>query len=473
MIEASEQTYGNVRPTVSDTLRTNGRQRVIEDALSSDVVDFRVLPTEARIPAAERKYAKAVEMYASTELTVKKIAELCGVTAAGLSSHIGKHHRKLLFARYGLDANDEDLKAVKIKQPKGQSLITYRKYKDAIKACSDLAYIEYNISQVARIFGLEGTALASQLRVHYPEVIPFREKLRKRLGLADNTHRGVRPWCDEAYAEAVKLYRETDMSIPEVAELCNVPLGGFSQHMRYYHQDVIKSKSKMRREARRKVGVRKQGALAGNGQHYGPKPETVEKYAQALDLYRNTFLTIKEIVAQTGVPLSGFAGYLHQWYRGEKLRRRGYEWDGESEPDLQGTKQYLKSTAGKYAAAIESLQKNPRHVAAVAAEFGFNPEVFREYLKKHEPELAAQHGMTRRINGKLVKRTSEDKYGDAIREYATSSEPLKSIARRYGIVYNSIMGYVMRNCPDERESHRRLVEREAQLKNGKDKNEME
>lgn len=430
----------------------------IENTQAYDSNVLLSLRTEERTPAAMRKYAPAVEMYATTDMPVCEIAKQCGVTAVGLSAHIGRHHRNLLFARYGLNADDKDLQAVKVKPPRGQSLITYNKYKDAIAACQDLAYIEYNISQIGRLFGLDGSSLASQLRFHYPDVIPFREKLRKRLGITDNTHRGVRPWCNEAYKEAVDVYHDTDLSIPEVAKLCKVSVGGLSQHLRYYHQDVIEAKAKKRKESKRKTGSRKVGRLAGNGNAYGPKPETVEKYAHALELFRTTGMTIKEIAKAAGVTRTGFAGYLHQWHRGEKLLRRGYSWDGESEPDLQGTKHYLKSSAEKYAPAIRSLKEKPRAVAEVAAEFGFNPEVFRDYLKHHEPELYAQHGMMRRSDGKLVKRSSEEKYRAAIQEYATTAEPLKSIARRHGIVYNSIVGYIMRNCPKERKHHRMVVE---------------
>lgn len=463
MAEARKK-YAHVNSSIVSDKTGTGNNDAVPMNLEPQPVNCLHLRSEERTPAVRIKYAEAVEMYATTDLTLREIAKRCGVTSEGLSAHIGKYHRKLLLARYGLSADDKDLHTVKVKPRKGQAPMTYKRYKDAIKASSDLAYIEYNITQIARMFGLDGSALATQLRFHYPDVIPFREKLRKRLGIADNIHRGVRPWCDTAYAEAVELYRDTDMSIPEIAEKCNISEGGFSQHLRFYHKDVIAVKEKRRMEAKRKEGSRPMGKLSGNGNYYGPKPETVAKYATSMDLYRNTSLTIKEIVAKTGVTLGGFAGYLHQWYRGEKLRRRGYEWDGVSEPDLQGTKHYLKSTAGKYAEAIASLKENPRHVAEVAAEFGFNPEVFRDYLKKHEPELAAQQGMTRIAGGKLVKRTSEEKYRAAIQEYATSAEPLKSIARRYGLVYNSIMGYVLRNCPEERESHRRLVESEEELK---------
>lgn len=426
------------------------------------------LPTRERNSAAKRKYAAAVEMYASTDLSIRRIAKICNVTEAGLSAHIGRYHRDLLFKRYGLSADDGDLQTLNVKPPKGQSPMTYRKYKDAIAACSDLAYIEYTVAHIAHLFGLNGTGLASQLRFHYPDVIPMREKIRQNLGLADNIHRGVLPCCEKEYQEAVAMYRDTDMSLPEVAETCGVSQGGLSQHLRYYHQDVIELKAKKRITSKRKTGSRKVGKLAGNGNTYGPKPETIAKYAEALDLYRHTGMTVKEIAGATGVSVTGFSGYLHQWYRGDKMIRRGYEWDGESEPDLQGTKHYLKSSAVKYAPAIESLRKNPRPVAEVAAKFGFNPETFRDYLKKHVPELHAIHGMTRRTDGKLVKRSSEEKYGAAIQEYATTAEPLKSIARRHGIVYNSIMGYVLRNCHKEREKHKRLVEQEDAARNTKE-----
>lgn len=431
-----------------------------ESAPVQELPAINSLPTGERNSVAKRKYAAAVEMYACSDLSIRRIAKLCHVTEAGLSAHIGRYHRDMLFKRYGLSDKDGDLQTTKVKASKGQSPVTYRKYKDAIAACSDLAYIEYTVAHIAHLFGLNGTGLASQLRFHYPDVIPMREKMRQRLGLADNTHWGVRKWCDDAYKDAVAMFRDTDLSIPEVARLCNVSMGGLSQHLRYYHQDVIEAKAEKRKTAKRKSGSRKVGRLAGNGNSYGPKPQTVAKYAEALELFRHTGMTIKEIAATTEVSATGFSGYLHQWHRGDKLIRRGYEWDGESEPDLQGTKHYLKSSAVKYAPAIESLRRNPRPMAEVAAEFGFNPEVFRDYLKKHEPELAAVQGMTRKADGKLVKRSSVEKYDAAVKEYATSAEPLRSIAKRYHLVYNSIMGYVLRNCPKEREMHKRLVEAE-------------
>lgn len=399
------------------------------------------LPSGLRTDAAIQKYADAVELYANSDMSISCIAEKCGVSPYGLSAHIAKHHRQLLFARYGIDPNNQDLLSIKVKPPRGQSMKTHLKYKDAIEACGDIAYIEFNVSQVARMFNVNGSALAAQMRVHYPDIIPARENLRQKLGIADNTHRGARPWCVDIYTKALELYRDSDMTIEKVAQICDISKSGFGQFMRFYHHDVIRQKANARKAAKREVGDRLPGNLAGNGNTYGPKPETVELYAPAIELLRSSSMTIKEIAEKTGVPEAGFKGYLNQWHRNDKITRPG------------------NPTADKYAPAIESLSQKPRPVAEVAEEFGLNPEVFRAYLKAHHPQLTELQGMTRLENGKLVKRSSAEKYAYAIREYATSPEPLKDIAKRHGIVYNSLSSYVKRNCPEESKSHQAAVEK--------------
>ena len=63
---------------------------------------------------------------------------------------------------------------------------SYDKYKDAIAACDSMEYIEYNISQIARIFNVDCSSLASQLRRHYTDIVPRREQERRRIGITVN-----------------------------------------------------------------------------------------------------------------------------------------------------------------------------------------------------------------------------------------------------------------------------------------------
>lgn len=82
---------------------------------------------------------------------------------------------------------------------------------------------------------------------------------------------------------------------------------------------------------------------------------------------------------------------------------------------LSATKRYLRFTAQKYAPAIKRLKEGGLSTAAVAAEFGLNPETFRKYLHEHEPELSATLGMTRLENGRTALRRSTEKYAEAVR----------------------------------------------------------
>lgn len=206
------------------------------------------------------------------------------------------------------------------------------------------------------------------------------------------------------------------------------------------------------------------GHQTGNGRKHVPEPETVEKYKEALELYRNTALTVKDIAQKTCVPLEGFRYYLRTWHRDLILEHRGGDITSADRDniDLKQTKRYLKSTAAKYAEAIAKLKSGGGGtIAAVAKEFGLNAETFRMYLKEHEPQLASQYGMMKTANGKNVSRRATEKYAEAIKLYETTNEELKSIAKRLGIVYNSLGNYVRRNRPEVIERHRNLLKKQT------------
>lgn len=332
------------------------------------------------------------------------------------------------------------------------------KYRNAVAACESMDYIDCNVSQIARKFGLNGPALANFMRVHSPQTLVWREQMRCWLGINDNTPRGLQSRYREQYAEAVRMYGTTDRSISEVAAECGVSEGGFSQHLRFYHQDLLQRKLAGRQAAR---GSRAYGTLTGNGHCYRPHPETVAKYAGALELYRHTALTIGEIARQTSVSAAGFSFYLRKWHRDLVLERSGIPAGVDETTDLRSARRRMKIVTAKYAAAIESLRQQPRPVARVAEEFGLQPEVFRGYLHKHEPELARQQGRMRIDNGRHVSRRSEEKYAEAIELYRTTTETLKSIAVRLGLIYNSLSGYVRRNHPEATADHRALLRQGA------------
>lgn len=126
-------------------------------------------------PETEEKYRPALELYTATDLSIAEICRQCGVSLSGFSRYIGTYHRHLLLARNGIKCSPEEAGDIKMDQRRGQHPETHAKYKEAIAACDSMDYIEYNVSQIAREFGLSGTNLGRQLRTHYPEVLEFRE----------------------------------------------------------------------------------------------------------------------------------------------------------------------------------------------------------------------------------------------------------------------------------------------------------
>ena len=396
--------------------------------------------------SAELKYRDAVSLYSDTGLSIKGICERTGVGFCAFSSYLSKHHRELILKRHNLSGYEN----VKLRGSRGQSTASYYKYREAIAACSSAEYIEYNISQIARIFDVNCSSLATQLRKYYPDIVPSREKERQNMGIQINLQYGVRKWTQDAYKSAVEMLDATDMTIEEVANECNVSHDGLREHILAYHPQVILKREKKRTRA---AGQTIRGKRNGNWGIHEPNKNTVAKYATAMELYSTTSLSVEEIVSMANVTIGGFRHYLRTWHPEMMSQRRGFK----KSVSLAQTKRYSKSTAEKYADAITRMKKSDASTAKIASEFGLNPETFRMYVKEHFPELAASRGMVKAGNGKTVSSSCVSKYAEAIKIYESTAEPLKSIAGRFGLTYNSLGGFVRRNCPESIEKHKRIL----------------
>ena len=416
--------------------------------------------THKPAPATEAKYREAVELYASTDLTCVEISRRCSVSLAGFKGYICKYRRDLLLPRYGIRCDPEEAAGIEMDQRRSQRPATRAKYRKAVAACDSMDYIACNVSQIAREFGLSGTNLGKQLRTHYPGVIERREEVRRRLGLGDNLPRGTRPQCRERYAGAVELLRgDRYVTMQEAAERCNVSYQGLKQHLIFYHKELIDNRINIRKQA---VGQQLKGKITGRGSVHAPQPATVEKYAEALHLYRTTPLSARKIAKQTGLSIKGFYEYLQKWHPELVCKRKGVPYEEGASADWSQVRKYNPATAAKYAGAIRRLKESRLTTAAVAAEFGLHPDCFRQYLKEHEPELYARQGMVKTTNGRMMSGGSMAKYGEAVRLYGTTSGSLKSLARRFGVNECSLRDFIKRHFPEAVEGHRRAVERDRE-----------
>lgn len=405
-------------------------------------------------PETEAKYRPALELYATSDLSTVEICRRCEVSLNGFSRYIGIYHRHLMLERNGIKCSREEAGGIKMNQRRGQRPETHAKYKEAIAACDSMDYIEYNVSQIAREFGLSGTNLGRQLRTHYPEVLEFRERARQRLGLDDGLPRGTRPWCKEQYAEAVGLLQaDRYVTVREAADRCDVSYTGLEQHLIFYHKELVENRIKVRKKA---VRQQRKGKITGRGTLHAPKPETVEVYAEALHLYRTTPMSARTIAKRTGVSVKGFYEHLRTWHKDLVCGRKGIDYVEGTRVDWSSVRRYNPATAEKYAGAIARLKEGGVTVAKAASEYCLHPDCLRQYLKEHEPELHASLGMRKTSDGKTVSAKSMEKYKEAIHLYETTSESLKSIAHRSGLNDCSLGQFIKRNFPElaERRKHR-------------------
>lgn len=206
----------------------------------------------------------------------------------------------------------------------GQHPETEALYRDAILACQSIENLSLTISDVARKYKVKPECLRNQLKRHFPEVFERREKLRDSLGYSVPGNRGLKPSTVAQYAEAIRMLRNTQMTVREVADRCHVSYHGLQQHLLFYHKDIAESRMLYRTDALLKAvdrAVRK-GSPSPAGGVRGPRPETEAFYAHAIELYRTTDLTIRQIADLCHTTEHNLGGYIRKWYRKDMEKRQ-------------------------------------------------------------------------------------------------------------------------------------------------------
>lgn len=194
---------------------------------------------------------------------------------------------------------------------------------------------------------------------------------------------------------------------------------------------------------------------------HAPSPELVEKYAEAVHLYATTPMSAARIAGKTGVSKKGFYEHLQRWHLDLVCRRKNIPYEEGRLVDWSKVRKYNPATKAKYAEAIRRLKESGLPTAQVAAEFELQPEAFRSYLKEHEPELYARQGMVRTDTGGAVSRRSMEKYSEAMHLYGTTTESVKSLARRFGFNDCSFGQFIRRNFPELVEKHNEIVQKKG------------
>lgn len=202
----------------------------------------------------------------------------------------------------------------------GQRDETQLRYADAVQACGSIFYLDKTISEISRLFGHNEECLRNQLKRHFPDLVPERNRLRKELGFVKKARKGAFDSTNEKYAAAVELLRKTKLTIREVAEVTGVGVSGLQQHVLFYHHDL--ANERLQRRLDRLDKPRELDEISATGRKNEPRAKTREQYAEAVKLYCETDLSISEIARQLDMKRKPLAKYLLRWHRDVAERRK-------------------------------------------------------------------------------------------------------------------------------------------------------
>ena len=366
-----------------------------------------------------------------------------------------KHHEQRVFrylARYG-------------QHPASESL-----YRDAIVACQNIENLELTISDIARKFDLNPECLRNQLKRHFPEILSIREKMREMLGYSRPGNHGLKQATVVKYARAVKMLRDSSLTIREVASRCNVPYQGLQQHLIFYHKDIAESRMLFRTDALLQTVPQASswGAPSAVGGVRRPREETVKTFAPAVKLYLETSLSIPKIASLMGLNTSALSSYLKRWYpdyveqrrkeRKERIDRKKEE--RAHRPDRSGpTRARLL-----YTPAIELLLEG-RTLSQTAKELGVEPCNLSDWLRRNHPEVLekTRSGMMALPSGQKTMRRTYDRFLPLV-EYISShpSKSTKELSEKFNIPLSSIIKYVKKYYPDLWTRHCKACAKKAQ-----------
>ena len=211
------------------------------------------------------------------------------------------------------------------------------------------------------------------------------------------------------------------VTVPEVADSCGLSYTGLEQHLLFYHKDLVKRRIRIRKKALRR---QRKGEITGRGTVHAPSPELVEKYAEAVHLYATTPMSAARIAGKTGVSKKGFYEHLQRWHLDLVCRRKNIPYEEGRLVDWSKVRKYNPATKAKYAEAIRRLKESG-------------------------------------LPGGAVSRRSMEKYSEAMHLYGTTTESVKSLARRFGFNDCSFGQFIRRNFPELVEKHNEIVQKKG------------
>ncbi|MBO5595414.1 MAG: hypothetical protein J5917_01425 [Bacteroidales bacterium] len=347
----------------------------------------------------------------------------------------------------------------------GPSPETVQKYREAVQACMSIMNLSLNVADIARMYNLDPQCLRGQLKRHYPEVIRRRNELREKLGYEVFDQSRLHQSSLKKYSHAVKMLKESDLTVKEVAERCGVSFLGLQRHVIYYHKDVAELRLGKRVQALTRPA--KVGGKDANNRSVGPSATMRARYKEAIKMAWETNLSLTEIAQVCGVDSRGLYGYVHKWHRELMTERRRRREEALLQRKETASPKVSKADKARelYMPAVEMI-RNGMSLSEVAASLGASAGSLRSWLKLHYPEVldASRNGMIKTPGGVVVKRATYERY-KVLAQYMAEhpGERTEDIARRFGVPASSMHKVLSRCFHDVWEKHLASCSKEREL----------
>ncbi|MBQ6198845.1 MAG: hypothetical protein IJQ61_01070 [Bacteroidales bacterium] len=346
----------------------------------------------------------------------------------------------------------------------GQSPETEQKYREAVQACMSILNLPLNVADIARMYNLDPQCLRGQLKRHYPDVIPKRNELRAKLGYVVFDQSRLHQSSMEKYVPAVKMLKETDLTVKEVAERCGVTYLGLQQHLIYYHKEVAELRLGKRMQAL--SGSVAVGGKDCNNRPVGPSATMQARYAPAIRMAQETDLPLTEIARRCGVEPRGLQGYFQKWHRDlmEERQRKREEALLQRKEAARPKVSRAEIVSVQYAPTVDMI-RNGMSLSEAAVAVNTSPGNLRSWLKSHYPEVLdiSCNGMIKTPEGVKMKRATYEQY-KVIAQYMAEHplERSKDVAKRFGVPDSSLHKVLSRSFPDIWEKHLEACSRERE-----------
>lgn len=284
-------------------------------------------------------------------------------------------------------------------------------------------------------------------------------KEREALVFKYSARYGQHPETEEMYSDAIRACVSIDnlqLTITDIARMYGVnPQCLFNQLKRHFPEIVPK-----REEMRIQLGYVKAG---GNR---GLRRATVNKYAPAVIMLRDTSLTVKEVAERCGVSYQGLQQHLLFYHKDIADSRMLARVDSMLKPlktgETTGSGGHHRprpETVSLYAPALELYRSTKLSVPEIAERCGVSAHNFESYLRKWYKDEMEKRRLWREeklkekrelenARQKLTKAQKAGiKYSPAI-EYLKAGHTMAEAATALGVNVYNLSHWVKYNYPD-------------------------